>query len=64
VLGWGVYYNYASPVLTEVDAQGHVLFQFSFTDEERWSYRAIKVPPGAFDLDALRNAVGKSPPPT
>jgi Arylsulfotransferase (ASST) len=55
VIGWGS----AVPGLafTEVDENAHDLLDFYFTDK-RWTYRAIKVPTSAFDIDVLRSAIG------
>jgi hypothetical protein len=44
-------------VFTEVDAEGNDLQDFSFTDGST-SFRALKVPLGALDLDAMRLTAG------
>ena len=55
VIGWGS----GTPGLafTEVDEAGRDLLDFHFEDE-RWTYRAIKVPTAAFDIDVLRSTAG------
>jgi hypothetical protein len=53
VIGWGATPYHA---LTEVTASGDALLDLTFTDGN-WSYRALKVPASAFDLDVLRHAV-------
>jgi Arylsulfotransferase (ASST) len=45
-------------VFTEVDRKGDDLLDFEFTDGFAQSYRVVKTPLTAFDLGALRNAVG------
>jgi hypothetical protein len=55
VIGWGQ--GAPNLVFTEVDVHGAKLLDFEFTDGNS-SYRAIKVPMGALDLNAMRNAVG------
>lgn len=54
VIGWG---SVPGPVFTEVDADGEVLFEVSL-DGSRFSYRVIKEPLDAFDLDQLRATAG------
>jgi hypothetical protein len=56
VIGWGLG---ASPgvAFTEVDASGRALLEMTFLDDDA-TYRAIKVPQGAFDLEALRRTAG------
>jgi hypothetical protein len=56
VIGWGAETK-AEIVFTEVDAEGNDLLDFAFIDGNI-SYRAIKVPLGAFDLATLRNTAG------
>jgi hypothetical protein len=58
IIGWG-YGGQAALVFTEVDADGNDLLDFYFTDGS-WSYRSIKVPLAAFDLDTLRRTAGQS----
>jgi hypothetical protein len=53
VIGWGIG---ANPTFTEVDLEGNDLLDFLIIDS--WSYRAIKVPKGAFDLNVLRATSG------
>jgi hypothetical protein len=55
VIGWG--YGAPNLVFTEVDVDGNKLLDFEFTDGNS-SYRAIKVPPSALDLNAMRNTAG------
>jgi hypothetical protein len=57
VIGWG---NGATPnlVFTEVDEKGADLLDFYFLSGND-SYRAIKVPLDAFDLDVLRRTAGR-----
>jgi Arylsulfotransferase (ASST) len=54
-IGWGV--GAPNPAFSEVDVSGHELFEVSFPDGNG-SYRAIKVPLEALDLEAMRRAVG------
>jgi len=56
VICWGISTN--NPVFTEVDAEGHDLLDFSFTDHNP-SYRTVKVPLSAFDLGLLRSTAGR-----
>jgi hypothetical protein len=55
VIGWG--FGVPNLVFTEVDAQGNDLRDFEFPDGNS-SYRAIKVPLTALDLDAMRRTTG------
>ncbi len=55
VIGWGTNTNVA---FSEVDEDKHVLLEFSFTDGNQ-TYRAIKVPIDAFDLNVLRTTAGR-----
>jgi hypothetical protein len=55
VIGWGQ--GGPSLVFSEVDLDGHDLLDFSYGDSEP-SYRAIKVPTSAFDIDVLRSTAG------
>jgi hypothetical protein len=56
VVGWGS--NVARGlVFTEVDVQGHDLLDFEFT-QGLPSYRAVKVPISAFDIEVLRQTAG------
>jgi hypothetical protein len=55
VVGWG--FGAPNLVFTEVDVHGNALLQFEFTDGNS-SYRAIKVPLSALDLNAMRMAAG------
>ena len=57
-IGWGVTQT-AGLVLTEVDVAGHDLMDLEFADKVNSSYRAIKVPLGAFDLNLLRATSGQ-----
>jgi hypothetical protein len=54
-IGWGA--GAPNPVFTEVDVKGNELFEVDFVDGNG-SYRAIKVPKAALDLDAMRQSVG------
>jgi len=54
VIGWGL--SAANPVFTEVNANGDDLLDFGFSNGDS-SYRALKVPTSAVDLDVLRQAV-------
>jgi hypothetical protein len=56
VIGWG-FGGVPDLVFSEVDGNGEELLRFAFTDGHE-SYRAIKVPLGAFDLSVLRNTAG------
>jgi hypothetical protein len=55
LIGWG---SNGGLVFSEVDAKGQDLLDLSFTNGEA-SYRAVKVPLSAFDLDVLRSTAGK-----
>ncbi len=57
VVGWGLPSSGYGGV-TEFDKSGHELFEIGLPSGEP-SYRAVKVPPGSFDLDVLRRAVGE-----
>jgi hypothetical protein len=54
VIGWGSILGLA---MTELDSKGKDVLDFSFTDCNT-SYRAIKVPLSAYDLDVLRSTAG------
>jgi hypothetical protein len=54
VVGWGS--GTINLAFSEIDAAGNDLFDFYFTNG-RWTYRAIKIPPTAFDIDVLRKSV-------
>jgi hypothetical protein len=54
-IGWGA--GAPNPAFTEVDVNGNELFEVSFADGNG-SYRAIKVPTTALDLEAMRRSVG------
>ena len=56
VIGWGVS-GAAGRAFTEVDADGNDLLDFSFPDGTQ-SYRAIKIPLSAFDINLLRASAG------
>jgi hypothetical protein len=56
VVGWGS--NPSNVAFSEVDEAGSDLMDFRFLDE-RWTYRAIKVPVTAFDIDVLRATAGR-----
>ena len=56
VIGWGMA---AGGGFTEVDEHGDDLLDFGFSDGNT-SYRAIKVPLAAFDLEELRRTAGLS----
>jgi hypothetical protein len=58
VIGWG--FGNGLEVFTEVDVDGKELLRFDFIDGNE-SYRAIKVPLDAFDLNVLRNTAGQTP---
>lgn len=57
VLNWG---SVPGPTFTEVDADGEVLLEVTFSSSpvQRFSYRTIKEPLDAFDLDELRATAG------
>ncbi len=57
VIGWGIASSGTSLVLTEVDAMGNALLDIGF-NAPLTSYRAIKVPLTAFDLETLRQTAG------
>jgi hypothetical protein len=54
VIGWGLL---SGAGLTEVDGAGDALLDVTFLDGDA-TYRAVKVPLGAFDLAALRASAG------
>jgi len=56
VIGWG-FGGLHTRIFTEVDAQGHDLLDFYFTDGD-WSFRAIKVPLTQLDLGLMRTFAG------
>jgi Arylsulfotransferase (ASST) len=56
VIGWGTQEG-GNPTFTEVTESGEDLLDFRFSDGDS-SYRALKVPSSAIDLETLRNAVG------
>ncbi len=53
-IGWGI----GVPVMTDVSATGAKVLELTFPSGDV-SYRATKVPPGAFDLAALRATAGR-----
>jgi hypothetical protein len=57
VIGWGLSSSDTSLAMTEVDAAGNVLLDIAF-NTPLTSYRAIKVPLTAFDLETLRQTAG------
>ncbi len=59
VIGWGFESNSKNPAFTEVDAHGNKLIDFALTSGFDLSYRVIKVPVTAFDLNVLRSTAGK-----
>jgi hypothetical protein len=58
VIGWGVGEKTLS-VFSEVDENGNDLLDFSFPNGEV-SYRAVKVPTTAFDINVLRATAGRT----
>jgi hypothetical protein len=56
VVGWGAT---SRRTFTEVDEDGDDLLDFKFADGSQ-SYRAIKIPTSAFDLDLLRATAGQN----
>jgi hypothetical protein len=56
VIGWGKG-GTAKLVFSEVDDAGHDLLDFEFPSDDN-SYRAIKVPRSAFDLEQLHRSAG------
>lgn len=62
VVGWGIHAS--SVVFTEVDEEGRALLDLSSPTSGRVmeSYRAVKVPRTAFDLDAMRRTAGLTTP--
>jgi hypothetical protein len=60
IIGWG-YGGEPGRVFTEVDSESHNLLDFYFTDDTP-SYRALKLPRSALDLELLRNGAGLNPP--
>jgi hypothetical protein len=62
VVGWGTMtVGPVYTILSEFDADGHDLLDLEFV-ALGGSYRAIKVPLGAFDLTTLRNSAGSAIP--
>jgi hypothetical protein len=58
VIGWGTAGG-GNPTFTEVSEKGDDLLDFSFSDGDS-SYRALKIPTSAIDIETLRRAVGAS----
>ena len=64
VIGWGLLYSKAGTVFTEVDEKGDALLDFESAymppplPPPMGSYRAIKVPLTAFDLETMRMTAG------
>jgi hypothetical protein len=59
IVGWGQSEPAGSTLLfSEIDAQGHVLLDLVCPDKSS-SFRAVKVPLSAFDLDVLRATAGR-----
>lgn len=58
LIGWGDYTGPDNLVFTEVDAAGNDVLDMVFDSRGNWSYRAEKVPVGAFDIDILRETAG------
>ncbi len=56
VIGWGTPGG-GDPSFTEVDVNGHSLLDFVFPDGTQ-SYRAVKIPASAFDINLLRATAG------
>lgn len=56
VIGWGTQEG-GNPTFTEVTPSGEDLLDFRFSDGDS-SYRALKVPTSALDIETLRKAVG------
>jgi len=54
IIGWGAVPGIA---FTEVDVEGNDLLDMGFPDGNT-TYRALKVPPSAFDLSVLRSTAG------
>jgi hypothetical protein len=59
LIGWGQG-GVPGLIFTELDAHSDDVLDLYFTDDSA-SYRAIKLPPSAFDLSVLRNSAGLSP---
>jgi arylsulfotransferase ASST len=57
VIGWGIYGKPPHLVFSEVDSKGNDMLDLNFKGDNI-SYRAIKVPLTAFDLDTLRATAG------
>jgi hypothetical protein len=62
VVGWGLQGG-GNPTFTEVDQNGNDLLDFTFSDGDT-SYRALKIPASAIQIDTLRKAVGPWSSPT
>ncbi len=58
VIGWGMN-GIQTLAFTELDVDGNDLLDFHFPDGTQ-SYRAIKIPTSAFDIDLLRATAGKN----
>jgi hypothetical protein len=54
VIGWG---DIPGAGFSEIDLDGHDLADLTFPDGNT-TYRALKVPLGAFDLGVLRSTAG------
>lgn len=58
VIGWGACQNIGRG-FSEVDEDGNVLLNFGFLDGSR-TYRAIKIPTSALDINLLRATAGST----
>lgn len=56
VIAWGALTTGPALAFTEVDGQGRALLEVTLPPGN-FSYRAVKAPPGAFDIDVLRRSV-------
>jgi hypothetical protein len=60
IIGWGYTGVPNNLTFTELSpTNGEDILDFSFT-EGNWSYRGIKIPISAFDIDVLRATAGGS----
>jgi hypothetical protein len=57
IIGWG--YGGMPYAFSELDDAGFDVADWAFVTEGAATYRAVKVPLAAFDIQVLRNAVGK-----
>ena len=58
VIDWGASTEQTDAAFTEIDASARSVLDVRFVTSGNWSYRAIKVPIEALDVDLLRATAG------